>query len=58
MRGFPDGLVRRRVRRLQGELVRLEHVEELVDVRRDAGVVGEDVEAQLSGRNLRQTVGN
>ena len=52
IRGFPDGLVRQRVRRLQGELVRLEHVEELVDVRRDAGVVGEDVEAQLSGRNL------
>ena len=36
----------------QGQFVRLEHEEQLVDVRRDTGLVREDVEAEFPGDNL------
>ena len=36
----------------QWQFVRLEHEEQLVDVRRDAGLVREDVEAEFPGDNL------
>ena len=38
------------------QFVRLEHEEQLVDVRRDAGLVGEEVEAQFPGEHLIKVV--